>query len=124
MDTKDLWVCEMDQSKGNITSLKGDVLPHLGKTQIIDGMNVTNSWAIAALLEMGYQQVVLSDENKLENISNIMNSFKERYGFDAPVLVCIYQHRRLMTMNHCVINTALKMERERTVLYVINMNLS
>lgn len=108
MDTKDLWVCEMDQSKGNITSLKGDVLPHLGKTQIIDGMNVTNSWAIAALLEMGYQQVVLSDENKLENISNIMNSFKERYGFDAPVLVCIYQHRRLMTMNHCVINTALK----------------
>ena len=48
MDTKDLWVCEMDQSKGNITSLKGDVLPHLGKTQIIDGMNVTNSWAIAA----------------------------------------------------------------------------
>ncbi len=108
MDTKDLWVCEMDQTKGNITSLRGSVLPHLGDTMIIDGMNVTNSWAVAALLEMGYKQIVLSDENKLENIHDIMYAFKERYGFDAPVLVCVYQHRRLMTMNHCIINTALK----------------
>lgn len=108
MDTKNLWVCEMDQTKGNITSLRGSVLPHLGDTMIIDGMNVTNSWAVAALLEMGYKQIVLSDENKLENIHDIMYAFKERYGFDAPVLVCVYQHRRLMTMNHCIINTALK----------------
>lgn len=108
MDTKDLWVCEMDQTKGNITSLRGSVLPHLGDTMIIDGMNVTNSWAVAALLEMGYKQIVLSDENKLENIHDIMYAFKERYGFDAPVLVCVYQYRRLMTMNHCIINTALK----------------
>lgn len=108
MDTKDLWVCEMDQTKGNITSLRGSVLPHLGDTMIIDGMNVTNSWAVAALLEMGYIQIVLSDENKLENIHDIMYAFKERYGFDAPVLFCVYQHRRLMTMNHCIINTALK----------------
>lgn len=108
MDTKDLWVCEMDQTKGNITSLRGSVLPHLGDTMIIDGMNVTNSWAVAALLEMGYKQIVLSDENKLENIHDIMYAFKERYGFDTPVLVCVYQYRRLMTMNHCIINTALK----------------
>lgn len=108
MDTKDLWVCEMDQTKGNITSLRGSVLPHLGDTMIIDGMNVTSSWAVAALLEMGYKQIVLSDENKLENIHDIMYAFKERYGFDAPVLVCVYQYRRLMTMNHCIINTALK----------------
>lgn len=102
-----LWVCEFDKSKGDITSIQGDVVTQLGSAEIIDGMNITNSYGICALLELGYKQIVISDECSFENIETMMTAFKNRYGFDAPVLKTIYQRKRLMTMNHCMINTML-----------------
>lgn len=108
LDIDGLWVSEIDQTKGNISSVLGDVVSHLGNSKIIDGMNVTNSYAVAALIELGYEQIVVSDECSLENIEDIMNAFRQRYGFNAPLIKTIYQKRKLMTMNHCIVNTALK----------------
>lgn len=102
------WVCEMDASKGNITSVSGYVVSNLGDCKVMDGMNVTNSYAIAALLELGYKSIVLSDECSDGSISMLMKAFYSRYGFDAPVYKTVYQKRRFMVMNHCVINTCLK----------------
>lgn len=102
------WVCELDGSKGNVTSVSGVVVSNLGDSKIMDGMNITNSYGVAALLEMGYESVVLSDECSDESISMLTNAFRNRYGFHAPVYKTLYQKRRLMVMNHCVINTCLK----------------
>ena len=97
------------KKKGNITEVDGDVLAHLGNGKIIDSnMNVTNSYAVAALLEMGYENVVVSDECSFESLEKMMKAFKNRYGFDAPVIKTVYQKRRLMTMNYCPVNTVLK----------------
>lgn len=71
------------------------------------GMNVTNSYAIACLLELGYGGAVLSLECTDDAIEDLMKAFKERYGFTAPVSLFVYGHRRLMVMNHCIINTIL-----------------
>lgn len=70
--------------------------------------NVTNSYAIACLLKLGFSIVEISLECKDKDIQDMLAEFKKRYGFDAPVMVYIYGKRRLMIMNHCVINTALK----------------
>lgn len=94
--------------KGNITEVQGDVVAHLGEGKIIDSMNVTNSYAIAALMSLGYENIVVSDEVDDHRLSLMLASFKKQYGFDAPVIKTIYQKRRLMTMNYCPVNTCLK----------------
>lgn len=70
--------------------------------------NVTNSYAIACLLRLGFSCIELSLECKDKDIQAMLTGFKERYGFEAPVMVYLYGKRRLMIMNHCVVNTALK----------------
>lgn len=94
--------------KGRIDTDEADVVTHLGKGPIILNMNVTNSYAIAALLELGYEKIGISDEADLEQIHQIMTEFRKRYNQNAPVIVCVYQKRRLMLMNHCPINTLKK----------------
>ena len=88
--------------------MEADVLTHLGKGKIILDMNVTNSYAIAALLELGYEKVGLSDEMRLDQIEQTLDAFEARYEQKAPVIVCVYQKRRLMLMNHCPVNTLKK----------------
>lgn len=95
--------------KGNLTQVEGEVLSHLGNGKIVDSnMNITNSYACAAMIEMGYKQFGISDECTIDQIEMMVNSFKERYGIFPPVCKTIYQKRRLMTMNYCPVNTVLK----------------
>ena len=81
---------------------------HLGKGKIVDSLNVSNSYSVAAILEMGYESCVISDECDKYQVEEIMKAFLSRYHFDAPVYKTLYQKRRLMTMKHCPVNTALK----------------
>ena len=113
VDDAHVYVSEMVKQdsileKSNITGVEGFVNAHLGKGKIVDSLNVSNSYGVAALLEMGYENVVLSDECDFNQIKDLMSAFKNRYHFDAPVYKTLYQKRRLMTMNHCPVNTALK----------------
>lgn len=109
VDVPALWVSEFEGvlKKANLCEVDGIVCAHLGCGEIVDSLNVTNSYAVAALMEMGYRGCVLSDELNLHQVKLLMQGFKERYGFVAPVYKTIYQKRRLMTMNHCPVNTAL-----------------
>ena len=113
VDDSSCYVSEMfnnDQvlEKSNITDINGYVNAHLGNGTIVDSLNVSNSYGVAAILEMGYESVVLSDECDKYQIEELMNAFMTRYHFDAPVYKTLYQKRRLMTMNYCPVNTALK----------------
>lgn len=71
-------------------------------------MNVCNSYGVAAIQKMGFDSVILSDEMNTEQIIALMQAYQKRYQVNAPVIVTIYQHRRLMIMRHCPINMALK----------------
>lgn len=71
-------------------------------------MNVTNSYGVAAIQEMGFERVVLSDEMNEDQILDLLDAYKKRYHHIAPIVVTIYQHRRLMVMRHCPVNTAIK----------------
>lgn len=71
-------------------------------------MNVTNSYGVAAIQEMGYDHVVLSDELTFEQITDLLRAYKQRYQSQAPVIYTIYQRRRLMIMRHCPVNTIIK----------------
>lgn len=94
--------------KASISESEGLVSAHLGNAPIVDGMNVTNSYAIAALLQMGYHGAVLSPELSDEGRKQMMEAFRNRYGFDAPVILPVYGANRLMLMQHCPVNTTLK----------------
>ena len=94
--------------KSNITGIDGLVNAHFGNGKIVDSLNVSNSYGVAAILEMGYESVVLSDECDKYQVEELMRAFLNRYHFNAPVYKTIYQKRRLMTMKHCPVNTALK----------------
>lgn len=113
VDDSSCYVSEMFNSnqileKSNITSVDGFVNAHLGKGKIVDSLNVSNSYSVAAILEMGYESCVISDECDKYQVEEIMKGFSNRYHFDAPVYKTLYQKRRLMTMKHCPVNTALK----------------
>lgn len=105
------WVSEIgnsDLKKAVLTQDMGDVLNHLGYGKIIANLNVANSYAVAALLELGYECIGLSEELDLEQTKQLMNAFQARYHQVAPVFVTIYQKRRMMIMQHCPINTIVK----------------
>lgn len=95
-------------SKANLTHDEGLFVDHLGKGKIVESMNITNSYALAALLELGYQGAVLSGELSEKGRKEMLEAFKKRYGFEAPVMMTIYEKPRLMLMNHCPVNTAQK----------------
>ena len=89
-----LWVLEgMDSKRKDIADLR---------------YNITNSYALACLLHLGFQGAILSLECKDQDIEDLMKAFCARYGFTAPVMVTLYGKRRLMIMKHCVINTLCK----------------
>lgn len=94
--------------KSNITGIDGFVNAHLGDGKIVDSLNISNSYSVAAILEMGYESCVLSDECDKYQVEALMKAFLNRYHFEAPVYKTLYQKRRLMTMKHCPVNTALK----------------
>lgn len=96
------------EKKGSIREDEGYVVSHLADGRILAGMNITNSYGIAAALEMGYQGVVMSEEMSEEQLARTASAWKERTGRDVPALVPVYEKRRLMIMDHCPVNTVLK----------------
>ena len=99
---------EGTQKAAGLQEPEGYFTAHLGKGKVLTGMNITNSYAIAAALLMGYEGVLLSDELSDQARKDMVEAFRTRYGFDAPVMMNAYEHPRLMVMNHCPVNTALK----------------
>ena len=102
------WVSEADYTdlkKAVLTKDSGDIVNHLGYGKIVTNLNVANSYAIAALLELGYECIGLSEELDLDQTRQLMDAFEKRYHQNAPVFVTIYQKRRMMIMQHCPINT-------------------
>ncbi len=93
--------------KGSLIHDEDEITDHLGKGKIVEKMNLTNSYALAALLEMGYQGGVLAEELSDEGRKAMLQAFQQRYGFEAPAIVTVYEKPRLMIMNHCPINTTL-----------------
>lgn len=99
---------ENSTHKASLIHDQGLYCDHLGEGQIVENMNITNSYALAALLELGYQGAVLSGELSKSGRADLLAAFKSRYGFDAPVIYTVYEKPRLMVMKHCPVNTALK----------------
>ncbi len=84
-----------------------NIVDHLEKADMIKNMNVTNSYAVCALVLLGYQSIVVSDECNPEQIKETAFAFKQRYGCEAPLVVTLFQYPRLMVMHHCPVNYAL-----------------
>ena len=61
--------------------------------------NVTNSYALACLVKLGYKGAMVSLECSLEQTKALVEAFEKRYRSPAPVSVWIYGKRRLMLMN-------------------------
>lgn len=80
----------------------------LGKGKVVDNLNITNSYALAALLELGYAAGTAAGELSDKGRADLMEEFRKRYGFDAPLVLTVYEKPRLMIMKHCPVNTALK----------------
>ena len=99
---------ENSTHKASLIHDQGLYCDHLGEGQIVENMNITNSYALAALLELGYQGAVLSGELSKSGRADMLAAFKSRYEFDAPVIYTVYEKPRLMVMKHCPVNTALK----------------
>ncbi len=54
---------------------------HLGKGKIVDSLNVSNSYSVAAILEMGYESCVISDECDKYQVEEIMKAFFKSLSF-------------------------------------------
>ncbi|WP_276846989.1 peptidase U32 family protein [Faecalibaculum rodentium] len=109
LETDAVWMSEFSipgtVHKAALTEDSGEITTHLGQGRILDGMNISNSWAIAAAQEMGYAGVVLSEEMSEGQIRSTLQGYEQRYGTPAPAAAVVYQKRRLMLMDHCPVNT-------------------
>lgn len=74
-------------------------------------LNVTNSYAVSALEELGAQNICLSLETNKDEISNLISNYKERKGYNPNVCVMIYGYIQAMIMKHCFINKAEKQDK-------------
>lgn len=86
----------------------GEFCAHLGNGKIVEGLNVSNSYGVAALLEMGYKGVVLSSELSEERACLLASAYEKRYGHKVPAIMPVYEKRRLMLMDYCPVNTVKK----------------
>lgn len=94
--------------RADLRHTDGEVTAHLGDGKIVEDLNITNSYALAALLEMGYEGGVLCAELSDEGRKKMLEAFEKRYGAKAPAVMTVYEKPRLMIMKHCPVNTALK----------------
>lgn len=74
-------------------------------------LNVTNSYAVHVLEELGAQGVCLSLEMNKEEIENLIRNCNEINGSQSIICVMIYGHIQAMIMKHCFINKAEKQEK-------------
>ncbi len=63
--------------------------------------NAINSEAIYNLLKCGAKYVTLSLEMDYDLIKETTTSFKNKYGFDAPIEIVVYGRENLMTTKYC-----------------------
>lgn len=67
--------------------------------------NITNSYAVSGALEIGYDQVQISEECTDQQMRELLEGFEQHTGQKAPAVKLLYGHRRLMIMKHCPVNT-------------------
>ncbi|MBB5182847.1 peptidase U32 family protein [Catenisphaera adipataccumulans] len=70
--------------------------------------NVSNSYAAAACLEMGYTSVLIGPECDRAASLKMIKAFRERYHDVSCLVKTVYHTRRFMIMKHCPINTYFK----------------
>ncbi len=63
--------------------------------------NAINSEAIYDLLKSGAKYVTLSLEMDYDLIKDVTTSFKNKYGFEAPIEIVAYGRENLMTTKYC-----------------------
>ncbi len=68
-------------------------------------LNVSNSYAVAFLNQIGFNAVVLSLEIEDQTIQMIYKNFKERYHFHPNLIKEVYGYVQMMASKHCIVNT-------------------
>lgn len=73
--------------------------------------NITNSEAVATLLSMQYEKVILSYEVSFENALKLKEEFSKKYGFYPQIYYPSYGYVELMLLKSCPIATAYGKEK-------------
>ena len=83
----------------------GDLLKHDNARLITDMyMNVTNKLTIASLLKLNVETITISCEMNHLQIKELVNDFKEDYGFIPPLEMVVYGHYQTMITKYCFIS--------------------
>ncbi len=103
---------DMDTSAYVINNY-GDLIKHSGARLISDAyLNVTNTATIAKLLELNCQSITLSNELSFKQIKEIIESFKNKYGYLPPLEMIVYGKIQTMITKHCFIAKEKGFERK------------
>lgn len=70
-------------------------------------MNITNSYSVKVLEDLGVKKIGLSLELSKDNIRNLIRGFNDRYGHIPNVEVMVYGYYQMMYMKHCFVNKEL-----------------
>lgn len=65
-------------------------------------LNVTNSYTVKVLEELGVNKITLSSELNIEEILHICDTFEKRYQHKPNLQVFIYGKIELMILKHCI----------------------
>jgi len=75
-------------------------------------LNTTNIYALYTLYSLGFKRVTLSIEMSFERIKNLINNYKNVFGYTPNVEVVVYGKIDLMVTKHCPINKYLRDSNE------------
>ncbi len=108
----------MDLDKENIvaSNLSG-VIKYSKDNQVFSDiyLNVTNSYTLKTLFDMGVQKVALSVENSKDQIKHLIEGFNNNFKTMPNVDVLVYGRVELMVLKHCFLNMFINQEAECTL---------
>lgn len=67
-------------------------------------MNVVNEWTITSLYNYGVESITLSSELNRQQILQLIEDIKRKYGSLPPLEMVVYGHYQTMMMKHCFIS--------------------
>ena len=73
-------------------------------------LNVTNSYSILTLLNLGVTKVALSIENSINDVEEIVRELQDKYKIVPNLDVLVYGRCELMVLKHCFMNMFLNKE--------------
>ncbi len=115
-DRTSFHLIDLNKEKVVASNLSG-VLKYSQNNEVFSDiyLNVTNSYTLAVLNDLGAKKITLSVENDINQIKQLVSGFERNFNTMPNVDVLVYGRVELMVLKHCFLNMFLNKDTKCAV---------